>query len=757
MFPLLPIPGGHLDLVRGRATVDDVVAALTPIEIAVLSVLVEASPEAVSEDTLLDRAWGYKTRKTRTVSMGISRLRAKIERDPRAPQVVQTVRGIGYRFRAAVTPAPTPTPAPAPTPVPTGRADEARRAAEAAARGARVVELVGPAGMGASTLARHLAGPGARWVTCRDVVGSTQLLRRLCDAFEVEGPDGLALLPAALGLAGSWVLDGAESLDDEAVALLREVTREATGPLYLTTRAPTGLGARVVLAPLGDADALQLLQEARRDIGLPPVEAEVARPVLEQVGGFPLALVLVAPLVELAPGDSALLALADDSDSELGRLGRGLRDTLRLLPDHERELLGLASAFAVPPPLLRLAEATELPQAMLLRALHSLRERGLVRMEHGVVEVPSLVCIVASTASGRARHAAWVAQRHSDPVSLRLVRHELEAALPHASADVLPFVLLRHLIVLYSYGPADRIDDDALAWLPSVPDRGRRAVLRGATLQASGERRAAFEAYGEALELLPATDPTFTGWAWLMRSVIATWLRDLDEAHATIEPLLSLREGIDDLALWASMTTNAASLLAADEPARADALWRELDAVLPEVPSIALAAAFHQLGGAAASSSRVRWVEKQLQGVGEAVLGRRRWVLHGLRLGRAWVRVGEHERGLELLQRFSAEAIAIHAVEADNILTVAAASALHAPEVARAALALLSDPEREYVGLLHWVLDEAPGPPPTDDPALAALFADVRARRPVEVVRGALGLSRALVAMQRLAGIEEAP
>ena len=52
----------------------------------------------LSRDVLLDRVWGYDyLGDSRLVDVAIQRLRAKIETDPAAPALIQTVRGAGYK------------------------------------------------------------------------------------------------------------------------------------------------------------------------------------------------------------------------------------------------------------------------------------------------------------------------------------------------------------------------------------------------------------------------------------------------------------------------------------------------------------------------------------------------------------------------------------------------------------------------------------------------------------------------------------
>ena len=47
----------------------------------------------------MGRVWGYESAvDTGTVTVHVRRLRAKIERDPSAPEHLETVWGVGYRF-----------------------------------------------------------------------------------------------------------------------------------------------------------------------------------------------------------------------------------------------------------------------------------------------------------------------------------------------------------------------------------------------------------------------------------------------------------------------------------------------------------------------------------------------------------------------------------------------------------------------------------------------------------------------------------
>jgi len=83
----------------GRAGSDEVV--FTRREIDILGYLARHSDRPISRDELLIKVWGYARNldiETRTVDIHIAKLRRKIERDPKAPKNLITVRGAGYRL-----------------------------------------------------------------------------------------------------------------------------------------------------------------------------------------------------------------------------------------------------------------------------------------------------------------------------------------------------------------------------------------------------------------------------------------------------------------------------------------------------------------------------------------------------------------------------------------------------------------------------------------------------------------------------------
>ena len=73
--------------------------ALTPTEYRLLVEFADNVGMALDRATLLERVWGYGwAGDTRLVDVHVQRLRAKIEADPASPELVQTVRGVGYKL-----------------------------------------------------------------------------------------------------------------------------------------------------------------------------------------------------------------------------------------------------------------------------------------------------------------------------------------------------------------------------------------------------------------------------------------------------------------------------------------------------------------------------------------------------------------------------------------------------------------------------------------------------------------------------------
>ncbi len=77
---------------------DDEVLSLTPLEFDLLVALARKPWQVFTREVLLEQVWGYRhAADTRLVNVHVQRLRSKIERDPEKPEIVVTVRGVGYK------------------------------------------------------------------------------------------------------------------------------------------------------------------------------------------------------------------------------------------------------------------------------------------------------------------------------------------------------------------------------------------------------------------------------------------------------------------------------------------------------------------------------------------------------------------------------------------------------------------------------------------------------------------------------------
>jgi two-component system, OmpR family, response regulator MtrA len=88
----------QIDVPAHQVTRDGVPIALTPLEFDLLVALARKPRQVFTRELLLEQVWGYRhAADTRLVNVHVQRLRAKIERDPEKPEVVLTVRGVGYK------------------------------------------------------------------------------------------------------------------------------------------------------------------------------------------------------------------------------------------------------------------------------------------------------------------------------------------------------------------------------------------------------------------------------------------------------------------------------------------------------------------------------------------------------------------------------------------------------------------------------------------------------------------------------------
>ncbi len=91
-----------IDVVGHNVSRDGQVLSLTPLEFDLLVCLARRPGQVFTREVLLQEVWGYRhAADTRLVNVHVQRLRAKIEHDPERPEIVLTVRGVGYKAGSA--------------------------------------------------------------------------------------------------------------------------------------------------------------------------------------------------------------------------------------------------------------------------------------------------------------------------------------------------------------------------------------------------------------------------------------------------------------------------------------------------------------------------------------------------------------------------------------------------------------------------------------------------------------------------------
>jgi two-component system, OmpR family, response regulator len=97
-----PLEQGELtiDFARRAVEVRGEDVRLTYVEFEILGALARNPGRVFTRDQLLARVWGDASyRDPRTIDVHIRHLREKLEADPKEPEYIFTVRGVGYRFR----------------------------------------------------------------------------------------------------------------------------------------------------------------------------------------------------------------------------------------------------------------------------------------------------------------------------------------------------------------------------------------------------------------------------------------------------------------------------------------------------------------------------------------------------------------------------------------------------------------------------------------------------------------------------------
>jgi DNA-binding response OmpR family regulator len=88
-----------IDFDRHLVTLGEEEVKVTYVEFEILGALARSPGRVLTRETLLEHVWGdSEYRDPRTVDVHIRHLREKLETDPKEPEFLFTVRGVGYRF-----------------------------------------------------------------------------------------------------------------------------------------------------------------------------------------------------------------------------------------------------------------------------------------------------------------------------------------------------------------------------------------------------------------------------------------------------------------------------------------------------------------------------------------------------------------------------------------------------------------------------------------------------------------------------------
>ena len=89
-----------IDFERRMVTLREEEVRVTYVEFEILGALARSPGRVLTRETLLEHVWGdSEYRDPRTVDVHIRHLREKLESDPKQPEFLFTVRGVGYRFK----------------------------------------------------------------------------------------------------------------------------------------------------------------------------------------------------------------------------------------------------------------------------------------------------------------------------------------------------------------------------------------------------------------------------------------------------------------------------------------------------------------------------------------------------------------------------------------------------------------------------------------------------------------------------------
>jgi len=434
-------------------------------------------------------------------------------------------------------------------------------------RSERLVELIGPGGVGKTALAiavaqlldgGDLAGGGAWLVRLEAASSGREVVDAAMAALGVSGGES-ALFERLKGDPKLVVLDNCEHVADAAADLaVRIVDAAPTTRVLCTSQVPLGVDGEVEyeLSPLGPDDAVELFRQraARQRRSSADAAPDVVRDLCRSLDGLPLAIELAAARTrtlsvgEIAKRIDDRFVVLSDPTSRRPERRRALRATIKwsydlLFPDDQRGLWALGT-FAGSAPLdavEHVLEALELPADAALDVIGRLAARSLVVVETGVDGstryrlLDSIKAFAREACAeagwerqGLAAHARWYADRAA--TSTAGVRSS-------AQADHLAFARVERpnidaaLTWACAHHPALALDiatGFGWAWVVLGDSRGAQRI------------NDALAAAGPTAPVLQRAD------AMLLAGWIDASLGDLDTAEAVVGEAIGLAEAVGD-------------------------------------------------------------------------------------------------------------------------------------------------------------------------------------------------------------------
>jgi DNA-binding winged helix-turn-helix (wHTH) protein/tetratricopeptide (TPR) repeat protein/molybdopterin-guanine dinucleotide biosynthesis protein len=562
-----------VDLETGLVTRGGGEVHLTPAERQLLAFLARHPRTPVARQTLLQSVWGYDRKvRSRTVDTTMKTLRKKVERDPRQPDHLHTVRGVGYRFVPRVQTSDTVV----------GRADLLGRVIDAVSPG-RVVTLVGVAGVGKTTLAREvLQSLRGVFVPLGTASGADEVVAAIAGAVVADGSvTTVSALAQRLDNSDHEVLvvDNAE----QAVAALRALLPQlgAAVPVVVTSRVPLGIDDEV-LVPVEGLPLAAAVELLRREVGstYAQVDDSVLERIVERVDRLPLGVELVAARARwLSPAQ--VLERLDDPVSLLpsgpgrhGSMDAALAWSFEALSPSARSVLRVAAVFEGPFDVPAVEAAVQRPLGEVVDALAQLQAAGWLRRDDDGT-LHTLVLL-----RSHARQALPCPER----VHPRLARHLVDRcgradgpatrpwaptarALATRLADRDPDLAARlQLIVVAAYassGPAEaryRAASKALQWCREDGLVARCLLARAEAAMAGGQPTCLDDLHRAADHAEIAGDRGLLGKVLGRRGTVLFLRGRLDEAEPLLQRALELHLAVGDRRSQANRLANLANV-----------------------------------------------------------------------------------------------------------------------------------------------------------------------------------------------------